>query len=203
MVWAVEKTIPAPDGRGRSGVAAGRETRAYLRASGRRGTGRPYPRRSRTTRRSATTSWARVPEHWIPFVPCAPRQPARDPAFSARRSCASSSGIRPPVPVRPRTSLLRSASTMQNWRPIWCPKKRCRAPAPTSPCRTSARVGSTAACSCGAASENKRAGAKDRAASPTTAPSKEAGAHPADMISPICVGVRLMYTWQLGCATPV
>lgn len=30
MVWAIEKTIPAPDGAGRSGATSGRETRAYF-----------------------------------------------------------------------------------------------------------------------------------------------------------------------------
>jgi hypothetical protein len=79
MVWAIERTIPAPDGIGRSGASAGRETRAYLErlveeAGGSGGTGPLYENDARI-RYDVMSS---VPEHWIPMIPVRARKRASD-----------------------------------------------------------------------------------------------------------------------------
>ena len=66
MVWAIEKTVPAPEGRGTAGADAGRETRAYLQQfviPSPSGMGDPL--NDVKIRYDLMTE---VPEHWIPFV---------------------------------------------------------------------------------------------------------------------------------------
>ena len=66
MVWAIEKTVPAPRGVGLAGADAGRETRAYLQQfviPSPSGMGDPL--NDVKIRYDLMTE---VPEHWIPFV---------------------------------------------------------------------------------------------------------------------------------------
>lgn len=110
MVWAIERTIPAPDGIGRSGASAGRETRAYFErlvdeAGGGRATG-PLHENDARVRYDVMSS---VPEHWIPMIPVRARGSER--AIELQRAALPrviEGDPAPPVRVRPRTSLLRA-----------------------------------------------------------------------------------------------
>lgn len=110
MVWGVERTIPAPDGRGRSGVLAGRETRAFHERLVALGGPAALPPLLPNDAKIRYELMSAVPEHWIPFIPvhvsggqraiqlqraAVPRHIPRDP-------------LTPPAMVRPRTSLLRT-----------------------------------------------------------------------------------------------
>ncbi len=109
MVWGVEKTIPAPDGRGRSGITAGRETRAYherLVASGGQAALPPALPNDAKIRYDLMTA---VPEHWIPFI--ATRVPGTQRAIQLQRASLPRIIERDPLApalVKPRTTLLRS-----------------------------------------------------------------------------------------------
>jgi len=109
MVWGVERTIPAPDEGGRSGVLAGCETRAFHERLVALGNQAPLPVLLPNEAKISYQLMSAVPEHWIPFIPVhvggeqraiqlqrasVPRVIPRDP-------------VTPPAPVKPRTSLLR------------------------------------------------------------------------------------------------
>ncbi len=67
MVWAIEKTVPAPEGRGVSGADAGRETRAFHQSF----VPPPAPGAPNVARDEARIRYdlmTEVPENWIPFV---------------------------------------------------------------------------------------------------------------------------------------
>jgi hypothetical protein len=99
MVWAIEKTVPAPEGRGAAGADAGRETRAFHQ----RFVPPPPPNPPNAVTDEARISYelmTEVPEHWIPFV-AAPQ---------GRLQRATMLRILSPQDmdkIRPRTSLLR------------------------------------------------------------------------------------------------
>ena len=108
MVWAIEKTISAPDGRGRSGAAAARETRAYFERLVAAGLGAPTAAPLENDAKIRYDMMSTVPENWIPFVPV--RADGSNRAMSLQRAAVLRVIDRdpaPPIPVRPRTSLMR------------------------------------------------------------------------------------------------
>jgi hypothetical protein len=125
MVWAIERTIPAPDGSGRSGASAGRETRAYFerlveQAGGGSGTG-PLHENDARVRYDVMSS---VPEHWIPMIPVRARGSER--AIELQRAALPrviEGDPAPPMRVRPRTSLLRAGLDQSNPQPYFVPEE--------------------------------------------------------------------------------
>lgn len=109
MVWAIEKTITAPDGRGRSGVSAARETRAFferLVAAGGSASSAVLLENDAKIRYDVMST---VPEHWIPFVPVRANGSSRAIALQRAALLRVIDGDpAAPLPVRPRTSLLRT-----------------------------------------------------------------------------------------------
>jgi hypothetical protein len=109
MVWGVERTIPAPDGGGRSGVLAGRETRAFHERWVAQATPAPAPAVLPNDARIRYQLMSTVPEHWIPFIPV--HVGAGQRAIQLQRASVPrvipGDPISPPAPVRPRTDLLR------------------------------------------------------------------------------------------------
>ncbi len=106
MVWGVERVVPLADGGGVRGVEAARETRAaYQRLLA--GTTPPAaPPPAAPIRYQAMTS---VPENWIPFVPAHVDGDNRETQLQRAAMPRLLDGDpNPPVPVRPRTSLLRA-----------------------------------------------------------------------------------------------
>lgn len=120
MVWAIERTIPAPDGVGRSGASCGRETRAYFErlvaASG--GTvSVPLYDNPAKVQYDVMNS---VPEQWIPMVPV--RAQGSQRAIELQRGAMPriiEGDTAPPVRVRPRTSLLRTGLDQTNPQPYF------------------------------------------------------------------------------------
>ena len=104
MVWGVERVVPLADGSGVRGVEAARETlAAYQRLLA--GTAPPAaPPPAAPIRYQAMTS---VPENWIPFVPAHVEGDVRETQLQRAAMPRILDGDpSPPVPVRPRTSLL-------------------------------------------------------------------------------------------------
>lgn len=108
MVWAIEKTIPAPDGFGKSGAVAARETRRYfeqLVSSG--GASPPIPLLENEAKIRYDVM-SEVPEHWIPFIAVRAKGSLR--AIELQRAVMPrliQGDPLPPNRVRPRTTLLR------------------------------------------------------------------------------------------------
>ena len=110
MVWAIEKTIPAPDGPGRSGDTSARETRAYherlIAAAGT--ASQPVLFENEAAIRYDVMST--VPENWIPFVGVREQGSVR--GISLQRAALpriiEGDPVRPYEIVRPRTTLLRA-----------------------------------------------------------------------------------------------
>jgi hypothetical protein len=109
MVWGVERTIPSPDGGGRSGMLAGRETRAFHERWVAQATPAPAPVVLPNDARIRYQLMSTVPEHWIPFIPV--HVGAGQRAIQLQRASVPrvipGDPISPPAPVRPRTDLLR------------------------------------------------------------------------------------------------
>ncbi len=109
MVWGIEKTIPAPDGRPRAGSTAARETRAYhqrlVDAAGNPPSTPPLENAA-TVRYDAMST---IPEHWIPFIGVRAKGSTR--AIELQRAgllrLIEGDGYAP-IKVRPRTSVLRA-----------------------------------------------------------------------------------------------
>ncbi len=108
MVWAIEKTIPAPDGRGRSGATGARETRAYherLIAAGNTG---PLQSLLANDAKIRYDVMSTVPENWIPFI--AVRAHGSQRGIELQRASLQriieGDQVRPLAIVRPRTTLL-------------------------------------------------------------------------------------------------
>ncbi len=108
MVWAIEKAITAPDGRGRSGGTAARETRAFFERLVAAGGGASSAILLKNDAKIRYDVMSTVPEHWIPFVPV--RADGSNRAISLQRAAllrVIDGDPAAPIPVRPRTSLLR------------------------------------------------------------------------------------------------
>jgi len=109
MVWGVERTIPAPDGGGRSGVLAGRETRAFHERWVAQANSVPAPTVVPNNARIRYQLMSTVPEHWIPFIPVHVGTSQR--TIQLQRASVPrlipGDPVSPPAPVRPRTDLLR------------------------------------------------------------------------------------------------
>ena len=122
MVWAIEKTIPAADGVGRSGAANGRETRAYferLAAAAGGSAATPLYENDAKIRYDVMSS---VPEHWIPMIPV--RAQGSQRAIELQRAAMPRiiEGTQS-TPVRPCTSLLRTGLDATTPRPYFVPEE--------------------------------------------------------------------------------
>jgi hypothetical protein len=110
MVWAIEKTIPAPDGRGKSGATAALETRNYherLVAAAQSGA----PNSSTLIPNEAKIRYdvmTGVPENWIPFIPAASSNQISVQLQRASMKRLIDGDPDAPVSVKPRTTLLRA-----------------------------------------------------------------------------------------------
>ena len=116
MVWAIEKVIPAPDGRGRSGDIAARDTRAYHERLVQ--TQSSTPSQAPLLENDAKVRYdlmSTVPENWIPFI--AVRARGSNRAIDLQRGSTlrniegDSLG---PAKVKPRTSLMRAGLDQGN-----------------------------------------------------------------------------------------
>jgi len=124
MVWAIEKTIPAPDGDGRSGASSARATRAYLErlvaAAGSAGPALIHENEAKI-RYDIMSS---VPENWIPLIPV--RADGGGRAIELQRAALPriiEGDTAPPVRVRPRTSLLRVGLDQSSPQPFFVPEE--------------------------------------------------------------------------------
>jgi hypothetical protein len=102
MVWGVERTVLVATGDSRRGEEAARETLAHRRRLATPHT-RPAPSAPVAYRAMNT-----VPENWIPFIPV--RVPGDTREIQLQRGAMPrvlDGPTTPPVPVRPRTTLLR------------------------------------------------------------------------------------------------
>lgn len=106
MAWAVEQTVPLPDGSSRPGAEAGQETRAWIERL-RGGPVAPPP--FETEARSRYEAMTRIPEQWIPLMPV--HVPGSDRSIMLQRSALprfiDGDSVRPTGIVRPRTALMR------------------------------------------------------------------------------------------------
>lgn len=106
MAWAVEQTVPLPDGASRPGSEAGLETRAWFeRLRGGTSPAAPFDNDARSRYEAMT----RIPEQWIPLMPV--HVPGSDRQIQLQRSALprflDGDRVRPTGLVRPRTSLMR------------------------------------------------------------------------------------------------
>jgi hypothetical protein len=109
MVWGIEKTIPAPDGTGRSGDTAARETRAYHeRLIAAAGTA-SVPVQLENDAQIRYDVMSTVPENWIPFIGVRAQGTTRGILLqrAALARIIEGDPVRPYAIVRPRTTLLR------------------------------------------------------------------------------------------------
>ena len=109
MVWAIEHTIPAPDGRPRAGSASARETLAYLTRLAAVSGGNPPALPFETDALVRYDLMSTIPEHWIPFIPV--RVHGTDREIELQRAGLArvlAGDALPPQKIRPRTSLLRA-----------------------------------------------------------------------------------------------
>jgi len=123
MVWAIEKTIPAADGRGKPGSEAARETRAYFeRLLASSGVSSPPTVEPRAKIRYEVMN--SVPEHWIPFIPVRAKGSNREIDLQrAAMPRVLEGDPLSPVKVRPRTSLLRAGLDQANPQPYLVPEE--------------------------------------------------------------------------------
>jgi hypothetical protein len=96
MVWAIEKTVAAPEGRAMAGADAGRETRAFHQ----RFVPAPTPAPAPAAAKIRYLLMTEMPEHWIPFVAAGGSSLQR---ATMLRILSSTDRDK----IRPRTSLLR------------------------------------------------------------------------------------------------
>jgi hypothetical protein len=110
MVWAVEKVVPLPSGDSKPGGEAADQTRSFFERDLERRLGAPPvpppPAPGANIRYKVMST---VPEEWIPMIPT--RVPTPDQRQIQLQRAAMPRVIEgdpdPPVPVRPRTSLMR------------------------------------------------------------------------------------------------
>jgi hypothetical protein len=110
MVWAIEKTIPAPDGHGRSGDVSARETRAYHeRLVQAQSSGTAQAPLLENTAKVRYDLMSTVPENWIPFIAVRSRGGNREINLQRASTLRNIEGDNlAPAKVKPRTSLLRT-----------------------------------------------------------------------------------------------
>jgi hypothetical protein len=105
MAWAVETTVPLPDGVSRAGAETALETRAFFeRVRG----GTPPARPFETGAKIRYEAMTDVPEQWIPLVPV--HVPGSDRAIQLQRAALPrfiDGDPAAPALVRPHTSLMR------------------------------------------------------------------------------------------------
>jgi hypothetical protein len=113
MVWAIEKTIALPSGEAKPGLEAAYETRAFFEHDLERQLGRPPPpvppAEGAKIRFKVMST---VPENWIPMIPVHVAGDNRETQLQRAAmlriiECDPDLNPPPPVPVRPRTMLLR------------------------------------------------------------------------------------------------
>ncbi|MFD6879686.1 MULTISPECIES: hypothetical protein [unclassified Streptomyces] len=110
MVWGIETRVPTPDGDGRDGRMAARETRAFHERLVEQANPTPVED-TRSLVNDATIRYevmSRVAENWIPFVPVHVEGGSRE--VQLRRAAVPrliEGDMEPTVRIRPRTSLLR------------------------------------------------------------------------------------------------
>jgi hypothetical protein len=109
MVWAVEKTIPLPTGEPKHGRAAAYETRRFFGQDLERRLGAPpQPPPLAGEAKIRYQVMTSVPENWIPMIPVHMAGDTREVQLQrAAMPRVLVGDPDPPVPVRPRTSLLR------------------------------------------------------------------------------------------------
>lgn len=106
MVWAVERTVPLASGASKRGIEAARETLAYHQRLAGDPTPDPVGRVADVRYRVMTS----VPENWIPFVPVHVPGDLREIQLQRAalpRLVGGPAAPDPPLPVRPRTTLMR------------------------------------------------------------------------------------------------
>lgn len=109
MVWGIETRVPLPHGQSRFGRRAGHETRRYFKRLIEEAGAAPDP----VDPLENDAAWryqvmTHVPENWVPFVPVHIENDTRE--IQLRRAAMPrliEGDPDPPVPIRPRTDLLR------------------------------------------------------------------------------------------------
>ncbi|MGC4063268.1 MAG: hypothetical protein QM784_01170 [Polyangiaceae bacterium] len=109
MVWAVERAITLPSGQPKRGADAARETRNFFERELERRLGSPgAPPELAEGAKVRYQVMSSVPEHWIPMVPV--HVPGNTREIQLQRAAMPrilDGDTELPVPVRPRTSLMR------------------------------------------------------------------------------------------------
>jgi len=109
MVWAIEKTIAGLDGKGRSGDTSARETRAFFERLVAAAGGSIAPPAFENDAKIRYDIMSTVPENWIPFVPVRAQGSRRTIQLQRGAMTRNIDGDpNPPIPVQPRTFLLRA-----------------------------------------------------------------------------------------------
>lgn len=113
MVWGVEKVIPLPSGEPKQGREAAYETRTFFEKDLERQLGsRPQPLPPAPGAKIRYKLMSSVPENWIPMIPVHVAGDNRETQLQRAAmlriiECDPNLNPPPPVPVRPRTTLLR------------------------------------------------------------------------------------------------
>lgn len=106
MVWGVERTIPLPSGEPKRGREAAEETRTYFEKAASVAPAPPVPYAEGAAIRYKVMS--SVPENWIPMLPVHVPGDVRETQLQRSAMLRIIEGDpATPVPVEPRTSLLR------------------------------------------------------------------------------------------------
>jgi len=109
MVWGVEKIVPLPHGESIQGREAGLDLRNYLQKLKDESSGSPSP--PETLENNASIRYRlmnTVPENWIPFIPVHTDSSKRQIKLQrASMPRYLENDTEAPLPVKPRTSLLR------------------------------------------------------------------------------------------------
>lgn len=109
MVWGVERTITLASGQSKRGADAARETRSFFERELERRLGAPgEPPELAPGAKIRYQVMSTVPEHWIPMVPVHVAGDTREVQLQrASMPRVLEGDPESPVPVRPRTALLR------------------------------------------------------------------------------------------------
>jgi hypothetical protein len=105
MVWAIEITVPMPQGEGRSGSAAALETARFHRALV---NGEPLTSPLTNAAQVRYDVMSSVPENWIPFIPVHVTGSSREIELQrASMPRVIENDLAAPQRIKPRTSLMR------------------------------------------------------------------------------------------------